>query len=170
MIPKFKYYFFPFLKNLESRETCRLYDLSRYIGKDLNLKEIDMSETTKGGKQTKHSSRVNYCASYLKRMGLVKAYSIGSYIITQRGKDVLKQYGKNLTLESLRELPEFIATQINANNTDVVYVKSHKRGDKIISPYVCKKKFLNTKNPNIVNSISENYRDSLSEKKGKQRE
>ena len=165
MIPKFKYYFFPFLKNLESKETCRLYDLSKYIGKDLGLADTDMSATTKGGRQTKHSSRVNYCASYLKKMGLVEAYSIGSYRITQRGKDVLKQYGTNLTLESLRELPEFIATQINADNKDVVYVKSHKRGDKIIGPYVCNKKFLKIKNPNIVTSISENYRESLSEKK-----
>ena len=65
-------------------------------------------------------------------MKLVEAFSTGSYKITQRGKDILVKYETNLTLSDLRELPEYLATQINANNTDIVYVQSHKRGDKII--------------------------------------
>jgi len=77
----------------------------------------------------------------------------------------LDKYGKSLTLEQLRELPEFIATQINAENTDVVYVKSHKRGNKVIGPYICNKKLLKSKNPNIVSDIAETYRDTLLDNK-----
>lgn len=165
MIPKFKYYFHPFLENLSNKGPCRLYDLARYISIDLKLTHTDLTEYTKGGKVTKHSSRVNYCASYLKKMGLVEAFSVGSYKITQRGKEVLDKYGKSLTLEQLRELPEFIATQINAENTDVVYVKSHKRGNKVIGPYICNKKLLKSKNPNIVSDIAETYRDTLLDNK-----
>ena len=165
MIPKFKYYFHPFLFNLKERGTCRLYDLTRYIGQDLKLTDSDLGEYTKGGRVTKHSSRVNYCASYLKKMGLVETFSAGAYQITQRGLEVLEKYGEKLTLESLRELPEFIATQVNASNTDVVYVKPHKRGNKMIGPYICNKNLLKSKNPNIVHSVSESYRESLNEKK-----
>ena len=164
MIPKFKFYFYPFLKNLAERESCRLYDLARLVAKDLGLNADDLSETTKSGRQSKHCSRVNYCASYLKKMKLVEAFSTGSYKITQRGKDILRKYGTNLTLSDLRELPEYLATQINANNTDIVYVQSHKRGDKIIGPYTCNKKMLNAKNPNIVSEIPNNYRKDLVEK------
>lgn len=164
MIPKFKYYFYPFLSNLEKRDTCRLFDLARYISQDLKLTGNDLSEYTKSGRVTKHSSRVNYCASYLKRMGLVEAFSVGAYKITERGREILEKYGKGLTLDSLRELPEYIATQINADNTDVVYVKPHKRGNKMIGPYICNKNLLKKKNPNIEKGIAESFRESLSDK------
>lgn len=161
MIPKFKYYFYPFLKNLAHKGKCRLYDLSRYIGADLNMSENDLMEKTKSGKMTKHSSRVNYCASYLKKMGLVETFSVGSYQITEKGEMVLKKYGERLTLDSLKELPEFIVTQISSDNPDLVYVKPHKRGSKIIGPYVCNKKLLNEKNPNIENGVMDSFRSKL---------
>ncbi len=80
----------------------------------------DYNEYTKSGRVTKHFSRVNYCASYLKKMGLVEAFSVGSYKITTKGLEVLEKYGEDLTLDNLRELPEFIATQVNSENTNVV--------------------------------------------------
>lgn len=165
MIPKFKFYFFPFLKNLSQRGNCRLYDLSRYIGIDLKLTEGDLKENTKSGRITKHSSRVNYCASYLKKMGLVETFSVGSYQITEKGEMVLQKYGERLTLDSLRELPEFIATQVSSENIDLVYVKPHKRGSKIIGPYVCNKKLLNEKNPNIENGMMDSLRSKLEHSK-----
>lgn len=158
MIPKFKYYFYPFLDNLSKKGNCRLYDLSRYIGVDMKLTHQDLNERTKSGRVTKHSSRVNYCASYLKRMGLVEAFSMGSYNITAKGISVLEKYGNELTLDSLRELPEFVATQVNPKNADIVYVKPHKRGSKTINPYVCNKKLLKAKNPNIEPSMIDSLR------------
>ena len=169
MIPKFKYYFFPFLDNLSRRGSCRLFDLSRYIGIDMKLSYEDLNECTKSGSTTKHSSRVNYCASYLKKMGLVEAFSMGSYNITAKGISVLKKYGKNLTLDSLRELPEFIATQVNSENIDVVYVKPHKRGTRTINAYVCNKKLLREKNPNIEKTITDNYRSTLDKEENRKR-
>lgn len=97
-------------------------------------------------------------------MGLVESFSVGSYKITNKGKTVLEKYGKNLTLDSLRELPEFIATQANLNNKDLVYVKPHIRGSKIISPYICNRKLLNKKNPNVECTIIDSYRSLLVEK------
>ena len=161
MIPSFKYYFYPFLNNLETRGGCRLYDIGRFVAKDLGLTPSDMKERTKGGKTTKHQSRLNYCASYLKKMKLVETFSSGSYIITSRGKDVLKEFGANLTLDDLRNLPEFIATQINATNDDFVYVKPHIRGGKKISAYVARKNNFNSENPNVELKLSESYREKL---------
>ena len=60
---------------------------------------------------------------------------------------------------------QIIKQGINASNTDVVYVKPHKRGNKMIGPYICNKNLLKSKNPNIVHSVSESYRESLNEKK-----
>ena len=161
MIPKFSFYFYPFLKNLDIRESCRLFDLCKYVGEDLQLTTSDLNEYTKGGKVKRHISRMNYCASYLKKMGLVENFSMGSYRITEKGRKILEKFGDKLSLSQLRELPEFIATQINAYNTDAVYVKPHKRGHKMIGPYICNKNLLRSKNPNIMPSVSDAYRESL---------
>lgn len=161
MIPAFKYYFHPFLNNLDKRGACRLYDIGRFVAADLGIKPSDMRELTKGGKTTKHQSRLNYCASYLKKMKLVETFSSGSYTITSRGKEVLKEFGADLTLDDLRNLPEFIATQINATNDDFVYVKPHTRRGRKISAYVARKTNFNSQNPNVELNISESYREKL---------
>lgn len=128
------------------------------------MSENDLKEYTKSGRVTKHNSRVNYCASYLKKMGLVETFSVGAYQITPKGKCVLEKYGKDLTLDSLRELPEFIITQANPENRDLVYVKPHKRGSKIIGPYICNKKLLNEKNPNVESGKIETIRTALADR------
>lgn len=165
MIPPFKFYFYPFLNILYQKGCCRLYDLSNYIANFLKLTREDRQELTKSGKVKKHTSRVNYCASYLKRMKLVESVSAGAYIITKRGEEVLKEYGAKMTLSDLRNLPEYIATQINATNDDFVYVKPHIRGGKKISAYVCNKKSLKAKNPNIEHNLTASFRKQISVEK-----
>lgn len=96
-------------------------------------------------------------------MKLVESVSAGAYIITKRGEEVLKEYGAKMTLSDLRNLPEFIATQINATNDDFVYVKPHIRGGKKISAYVCNKKNLKSKNPNIEHDLTASFRKKISE-------
>ena len=162
MIPPFKYYFYPFLNILKKKGCCRLFDLIGYIAKELNLSNDDLKELTKGGSITKHNSRVNYCAAYLKRMGFVSSDSPGAYRITDRGILILKEYGAELTLTDLRNLPEFVATQVNANNSDVVFVKAHTtKSGKIVNAYICNKNLLKEKNPNIVKEVAESYRKSI---------
>lgn len=149
MIPAFKYYFYPFLYILKEKGSCRMFDISQSVADILKLTKDELQERTKGGRITKHSSRVYYCASYLKKMKLVESYSSGVYSITRRGEEVLNKYGEKLTLNELREIPEFMETRINSKNEDIVYVKAHKRGKKMINGYFCNKKLLRKKNPNI---------------------
>lgn len=91
--------------------------------------------------------------------GLIDTFSSSSYTITSRGKDVLNEFGEDMTLDDLRNLPEFIATQINATNDDFVYVKPHIRSGKKISAYVAHKSNFNSKNSNVEIEFSESYRE-----------
>lgn len=150
MIPKFKEYFAPFLLILKDKGDCRLYDLAQYIAEYFNLTSKDLMDKTSSGKITKHLSRVNYCASYLKKMGYVENYSMGVYRVSPKGENLLKELGSHFTLDELRIRPEYISTQVGKNNSETIYVKSHIRGGKIINPYICKKKQLKKDNPNIV--------------------
>ena len=60
---------------------------------------------TKQGKSSKHISRVNYCASYLKRLGLVDNKPVGVYTITPKGKKIFLEKGDKLTRDDLKALP-----------------------------------------------------------------
>ena len=156
MLPKFKFYFSPFLKSLAEHSPIRLCDLSTLIANELKISHSDLEEKTKGGKISKHSSRINYCAAYLKKMGLVESVSQGVYKISDRGIEVLAELNTQFTLDDLRALPEFIKSQVNPNNSNIVYVKQHIRGKKIIKPYFCNKVNLKAQNPNIEQCITEN--------------
>ena len=119
------------------------------ISRDLNLTESDLKEMTRGGSVTKHKSNLGYCAAYLKKMGLVEKIKHGVYKISPKGIQVLEKYGNELNLSTLRELPEFILTQYNPKNKDMVIVKAHKNGDKIVGAYLCRKENLSKNNPNV---------------------
>ena len=149
MVPKFSSYFLPFLKNLHKRDVCSVGTLSKMICADLHLSEDDLIERTRGGSVTKHKSNINYCVAYLKEMGLIEKAGFGVYKITQRGIDVLKTYGDRLNLATLRELPEYINTQYNPKNKDVVMIMPHKKGDKMVGAYCCNKKLISKNNPNL---------------------
>lgn len=155
MIPKFSSYFLPFMKSLYKNEICSLGALSKMVSDDLHLSEADMNERTKGGSVTKHKSNINYCAAYLKKMGLIEKVGHGVYKITQKGVDVLQTYGDKLNLSTLRELPEFIFTQYNPNNKDMVLVMPHKKGDKMVGAYYCNKRAISKNNPNLYNPNKE---------------
>lgn len=149
MIPKFSSYFLPFLKNLQKKDVCSLGALSKMVSMDLHLSEEDLNERTRGGSITKHKSNINYCVAYLKKMGLIEKANFGVYKITQRGNDVLNTYGDKFNLSTLRELPEYLNTQYNPNNKDVVMIMPHKRGDKMVGAYCCSKKLISKNNPNL---------------------
>ncbi len=150
MIPKFSSYFYPFLKNLNKDELSSLSDLSKLVSKDLHLTESDLKEMTRGGAQTKHKSNLNYCAAYLKKMKLVEAPKNGKYRITPEGLNVLAKYGEKLNLSSLRELPEYVLTQYNPNNKDMVVIKAHMKGGKMIGAYTCRKDSVSKCNPHLI--------------------
>ena len=149
MIPKFSSYFLPFMKNLHEKDVCSIGALSKMVSADLHLSEEDLNEKTRGGSITKHKSNMNYCSAYLKKMGLIVKTGFGVYKITQRGIDVLDKYGEKLNLSTLRELPEYLNTQYNPNNKDVVMVMPHKKGDKMVGAYCCRKKLISKNNPNL---------------------
>lgn len=151
MIPKFSSYFLPFLKILKEKNVCPLATLSKLISVDLQLTDSDLQEMTRGGSVRKHKSNINYCAAYLKKMGLVETPKNGIYTITSKGLVVLEKYGDNLNLSTLRELPEYVLTQYNPKNKDMVVVKPHKRDGKMIGAYTCRKESISKNNPHLYN-------------------
>ena len=143
MVPPFKKYFYPFLLCLSQQEHIKLSDISLFVIRYFNLDSTDLSEMTKNGNSPKHISRINYCASYLKKLKLIENKVKGVYCITSKGKKILEEKGENLTRDDLRLLPEYINMQVNKENKNMVFVDSHyNRMGKFIPSYWCDKKNL----------------------------
>ena len=138
MIPPFKLYFYPFLLCLSNGNEEKLITIAQFIANYYEISGKDLKEKTKAGSTSKHKSRVNFCATYLKRLGYVKSRPIGMYTITEKGLIVLEEKGDKLTRDDLRILPEYIDMQINKSNPEMVYVKEHfnKKG-KYVPSYWC---------------------------------
>ena len=157
MTPGFKLYFYPFLLCLTQNEKVRLSDISLFIIKYFDLSDSDLSEMTKQGKSSKHISRVNYCASYLKRLGLVDNKPVGVYTSTPKGKKIFLEKGDKLTRDDLKALPEYIEMQVNKENENMVFVEGHyNRMGKFIAGYWCDKKNLSEETLNNIASKKEN--------------
>lgn len=151
MIPPFKLYFYPFLLCLSNKKEVRLGVISLFVAQYFKLDKNDLSEMTKKGSSTKHLSRMNYCASYLKKLGLVKSNKTGIYSITNKGMSILIEKGDKLTRDDFKTLPEYINMQINLDNPDAVYIKEHynKKG-RLIPAYWCN-----------INNISKDDREQV---------
>lgn len=161
MVPPFKLYFYPFLLCLSQRGYVKLSDISLFIIEYFKLDDTDLSEMTKKGSNLKHISRVNYCASYLKKLNLVESKIKGVYYITPKGKIILKERGESFTRDDLRMLPEYIDMQVNKENKNMVFVDSHyNRMGKFIPSYWCDKKNLSkTTLENLYSNLNSTIAD-----------
>ena len=147
MIPAFKLYFYPFLLCLNDDVEKTLARIAMFIADYFCLNEQDLCERTKRNSNTKHMSRINYCASYLKRLELVSSKSKGKYSITDKGKALLEKKGDSLTRDDLRFFPEYASMQNKRTSLDMVYVKEHySKEGKIIPGYWCNIKNISKKN------------------------
>lgn len=138
MIPPFKKYFYPFLLCLNDGSEKKLATIAAFVANYFNLDIWDLQELTKKGSNTKHMSRINYCATYLKRLDLVTSRPKGIYKITQKGKEIIEQKGDALSRDHLKTLPEYIEMQRNATNSEIVYIKEHyNKYGKLVPAYWC---------------------------------
>lgn len=94
MLPKFKDYFYPFFMSIQDGDIHTVSDIRNSIVRILNLSDEDLREETKAGRN-KHSDRVKWAITYLKKVDLVTSPSKCRYQITDKGLAVLKEHGSN---------------------------------------------------------------------------
>lgn len=69
---------------------ARISDVVETLAVRLGLTDEDRNVVLPSGKQTRFANRVHWARSYLKQAGLVAATKRGHFLITERGKGVLK--------------------------------------------------------------------------------
>ena len=105
MFPVFEDFLYPFLYALKDGEITSKEMKSKMID-HFHLTDADCALMTKGGTKTQLNDRLNWCVWYFRRSLFVEIPKRGTYKITQRGLNYLKNHS-SLSRNDLNAYPEF---------------------------------------------------------------
>lgn len=118
-VPKFEQFLYPFLLLLKDGDLTTS-QITEKLSSYFKLSEEDQNIRTKGGNITQLKDRINWTRQYFRRALFIDIPHQGTYRITQRGLDFLKNHN-SLTIDDLMEYPEYAAfnTSHRKKNDDV---------------------------------------------------
>lgn len=108
-VPEFQGFFVPVLRLAADGAEHSAAELRDAIAESLKLTSEDLDLKLPSGTQTVFANRVAWATFYLVKAGALKKARRGVYQITERGKDLLKQYPDRMTVKALNAFPEFVA-------------------------------------------------------------
>lgn len=106
-VPIFEKFLYPFLYNLKDGELT-LKELREKLISHFDLSTDDIQVKTKSGNTTQFNDRIGWARQYFRRALFIDIPKNGTYRITQRGIDFLKNH-TDLTIDDLMEYPEYAA-------------------------------------------------------------
>lgn len=106
-VPIFEKFLYPFLYNLKDGELT-LKELREKLISHFDLSTEDIQVKTKSGNTTQFNDRIGWARQYFRRALFIDIPKNGTYRITQRGLDFLKNH-TDLTIDDLMEYPEYAA-------------------------------------------------------------
>ncbi len=101
-IPKFEDIFLPFLKNLENNRVHTLKDVKEKLAKVFKLTKKERDEQVSSGSR-RFDNRVAWAKAHLLKASLVSSPERGKIKITKRGRDLLAESPKLLSVKILRQ-------------------------------------------------------------------
>lgn len=106
-VPIFEKFLYPFLYSLKDGELT-LKELREKLISHFNLSTDDIQVKTRSGNITQFNDRIGWSRQYFRRALFIDIPKNGTYRITPRGLDFLKNH-TDLTIDDLLEYPEYAA-------------------------------------------------------------
>ena len=107
-IPDYQSLMLPVLGLSRNHEEQPIAKLRMYLAFRLKLSGDELAERLASDSQTVFSSRVAWAVQYLKQAGLLETVRRGVYKITDRGSALLQGDPTEITVQTLRQFPEFL--------------------------------------------------------------
>lgn len=111
MIPDYQSLMLPLLKAVSDGKEYTMRNIESVLSKEFQVSDEELNVLLPSGQDYIFQNRVGWARTYLKKAGLLDAPKRGVIIITQRGRDVLKENITELNVSYLRKFPEFIEFQ-----------------------------------------------------------
>ncbi|WP_368505226.1 restriction endonuclease [Alkalihalophilus sp. As8PL] len=117
-IPDYQAFMYPLLQLLGDEKEHTLQEAYGYLAEHFKLTNEDKEEMLPSGKQLVYHNRIGWARTYLKKAKLLHTVRRATFVITSRGREVLKDPTvTNLTKVYLERYKEF--QEFNKTNTKV---------------------------------------------------
>ncbi len=107
-IPDFQTVMLPLLQLANDGNEHYIHDAVEKLAKEFNISEEEKSRLLPSGQQPVFYNRVGWARTYLKKAGLLEDPKRGHFMITDRGKEVLRNNPTRIDMNFLRQYPEYI--------------------------------------------------------------
>jgi restriction system protein len=107
-VPDFQSLMLPLLRIAGDGTEHALGDARAQLGSEFKLTRAEQDDRLPSGRQSRFANRVAWAKVYLEQAGLLRSPRRGYFVISDRGREVLKDPPARIDIKFLEQYPEFI--------------------------------------------------------------
>lgn len=107
-VPDFQSFFKPLLDVAADGKEHSMKEAREIIAKRMKIAEDDLRDMLPSGTQSKYDNRIAWAKSYFVQANVFESPRRGWFIITGRGKELLKKGHERIDVKILNQFPEFV--------------------------------------------------------------
>lgn len=106
-IPDFQSIMLPLLKILADGKVYKYREIFEALVREFQVTEAEKKEMLPSGQQEIFANRVGWAKTYLKKAGLIDSPQRATFVISEKGKEILSQNPARIDAKFLRQFHEF---------------------------------------------------------------
>ena len=134
-IPDFQSIMLPLLKILADGKVYKYREIFEALVREFLVTEAERKEMLPSGQQEIFSNRVGWAKTYLKKAGLIESHQRATFVISEKGKEILSQNPARIDAKFLRQFPEFQEfNRVNKQNETITLESNLSTSDQEQNP------------------------------------
>jgi len=134
-IPDFQSIMLPLLKILADGKVYKYREIIEALVREFKVTESERKEMLPSGQQEIFANRVGWAKTYLKKAGLIESPQRATFVISEKGKEILSQNLDHIDTKFLRQFPEFQEfTRVNKQNETITLESNLSTSDQEQNP------------------------------------
>ncbi|MCZ8240235.1 MAG: restriction endonuclease [Microcystis sp. LE19-131.1A] len=134
-IPDFQSIMLPLLKILADGKVYKYREIFEALVREFLVTEAERKEMLPSGQQEIFSNRVGWAKTYLKKAGLIESPQRATFVISEKGKEILSQNPARIDAKFLRQFPEFQEfNRVNKQNETITLESNLSTSDQEQNP------------------------------------
>ena len=134
-IPDFQSIMLPLLKILADGKVYKYREIIEALVREFQVTEAERKEMLPSGQQEIFANRVGWAKTYLKKAGLIDSPQRATFVISEKGKEILSQNLDHIDTKFLRQFPEFQEfTRVNKQNETITLESNLSTSDQEQNP------------------------------------
>ena len=134
-IPDFQSIMLPLLKILADGKVYKYREIFEALVREFQVTEAERKEMLPSGQQEIFANRVGWAKTYLKKAGLIESPQRATFVISEKGKEILSQNLDHIDTKFLRQFPEFQEfTRVNKQNETITLESNLSTSDQEQNP------------------------------------